>query len=205
MTSQINVSNINADFPVAGQDNDSQGFRTNFDSIKTGLETATTEISALQTNTAKTNADNDFAENKIKKAILQDVSEEVQVLIKSSQEVYVDVDYEIAAIHKITVSAPTTNLRFINWPDAGTYGRVIVHLLKNVGSGDPLNISINTDVGGIIKVDSTQWGAYRTIQVGSVTEPTIIELYSYDAGNTVYVNKYSYVDLPAAIDPNAGA
>ena len=39
---------INENFPVAGQDNDTQVFRDNFDSIKTGLSTASTEITALQ-------------------------------------------------------------------------------------------------------------------------------------------------------------
>ena len=49
MTSAINVSTLDTDFPVAGQDNDSQGFRTNFNTIKTAFQTAATEISSLQT------------------------------------------------------------------------------------------------------------------------------------------------------------
>ena len=49
MTSAINVSTLDTDFPVAGQDNDSQGFRTNFNTIKTAFQTAASEISSLQT------------------------------------------------------------------------------------------------------------------------------------------------------------
>ena len=52
MASNITNANIDADFPIAGQDNDSQGFRDNFSEIKTGLGTAATEITSLQTTTA---------------------------------------------------------------------------------------------------------------------------------------------------------
>jgi hypothetical protein len=50
VTSTItNYSNsIVAEFPIAGADNDSQGFRTNFTQIKSALRTASTEISDLQ-------------------------------------------------------------------------------------------------------------------------------------------------------------
>ena len=202
MASAINETDINENFPTAGVDNDSQGFRTNFTSIKNNLSTAKSEITDLQANTAKTNADNDFAENKIKKAILQDVSEEVQVLLKSNLESTVEVDYEIAPVHKITISAAVTNLRFSNWPDAGTYGRIIVHLLKNVDGGSDLIVRPSTDVGGVFKV-SSNWGAYNSVRVTSSTEPTILELYSYDAGNTVYMDLLSYTNMPESLDPLA--
>ena len=37
MASSLSPSSIDATFPVAGQDNDSQGFRDNFNQIKTDL------------------------------------------------------------------------------------------------------------------------------------------------------------------------
>ena len=54
MTSAITVSGINTSYPVAGQDNDSAGFRSNFSAISQGLTTAASEISALQVNTVLT-------------------------------------------------------------------------------------------------------------------------------------------------------
>ena len=48
MASLINPTNIDGTYPIAGQDNDSQGFRDNFTNIKNNLETARIEISALQ-------------------------------------------------------------------------------------------------------------------------------------------------------------
>lgn len=50
MTSQINYGVINSNFPVAGADNDSQGFRDNFFSISAALAVAKTELTELQTN-----------------------------------------------------------------------------------------------------------------------------------------------------------
>lgn len=73
MTSQIVTSTLDEDFPVAGQDNDSQGFRDNFSVVKTGLETAASEISVLQTTTAKlgSEANNDFLFGKIQNVQLE--------------------------------------------------------------------------------------------------------------------------------------
>jgi hypothetical protein len=48
MASNINPNNIDGAYPIAGQDNSSQGFRTNFTNIKTNFTTASTEISDLQ-------------------------------------------------------------------------------------------------------------------------------------------------------------
>lgn len=43
-------STINVQFPIAGVDNDSQGFRTNFSQIQSAFSVAATEISNLQLN-----------------------------------------------------------------------------------------------------------------------------------------------------------
>lgn len=48
MTSRIFANNIDITYPIAGQDNDTQGFRTNFTNIRNNLTTATAEITELQ-------------------------------------------------------------------------------------------------------------------------------------------------------------
>lgn len=50
MTSAINPNNIDGTYPVAGQDNDSQGFRDNFTNIRTNFTFAKNEITDLQNN-----------------------------------------------------------------------------------------------------------------------------------------------------------
>jgi len=54
MASQINPVNIDITYPIAGQDNDTQGFRTNFTTIRNNLNTAAKEITALQATLATT-------------------------------------------------------------------------------------------------------------------------------------------------------
>jgi hypothetical protein len=65
MPSQITTlfPNIDESYPVAGVDNDTQGFRDNFDVIKTSLGVASVEITELQDITAKVNSANDFNGN----------------------------------------------------------------------------------------------------------------------------------------------
>ena len=65
MPSNIDNTSIDAQFPVAGQDNDSQGFRNNFNTIKNNFTAAKNEIEELQTNTAKLNTTNNFLGNDI--------------------------------------------------------------------------------------------------------------------------------------------
>jgi hypothetical protein len=48
MTSQIDPNSIDSDYPVAGQDNSTQGFRDNFSFIKINFQEAAAEITDLQ-------------------------------------------------------------------------------------------------------------------------------------------------------------
>jgi len=48
MASNIDPGTIDATYPIAGQDNDTQGFRDNYLRIKEQLDVAKAEISALQ-------------------------------------------------------------------------------------------------------------------------------------------------------------
>ena len=45
--SAIDTSKIDTSYPVPGQDNDSQGFRTNFTNIRDALDTAKAELDAF--------------------------------------------------------------------------------------------------------------------------------------------------------------
>jgi hypothetical protein len=48
MASNVNPNNIDGTYPIAGQDNDSQGFRTNFTNIKNNFVYTKSEIEDLQ-------------------------------------------------------------------------------------------------------------------------------------------------------------
>lgn len=63
MASQINQNTIDATYPIAGQDNSSQGFRDNFQAIVTNFGYAGSEISSLQANAVIRNQDNNLGGN----------------------------------------------------------------------------------------------------------------------------------------------
>jgi hypothetical protein len=71
MTSQINPNNIDGTYPVAGQDNDSQGFRDNFTNIRNNFTFTKAELEDLQNKVVlkspllNTSLNNDFLGNAI--------------------------------------------------------------------------------------------------------------------------------------------
>jgi hypothetical protein len=71
MTSQINPNNIDGTYPVAGQDNSSQGFRDNFTNTKNNFTYAYDEITALQANAALRGQTNEFADSIIANVALR--------------------------------------------------------------------------------------------------------------------------------------
>ena len=77
MASNIVPGNVDGTYPIAGQDNSSQGFRDNFAAIVTNFTNAKTGIEDLQSNKANTNAASDFTDNLVKRAVLQDTAETI--------------------------------------------------------------------------------------------------------------------------------
>lgn len=71
----INSAGIRGDYPVAGQDNDTQGFRDNFSLIKENTTYATSALTALNDETAKTVANNDFNGFELQNATVLNVVE----------------------------------------------------------------------------------------------------------------------------------
>ena len=106
MASAISTTSIDATFPVAGQDNDSQGFRDNFSQIKTQLDTASSEITTIQTNQAVTNATTNFNGHDIQNAILIDVGQ--KVVAKGTVSGSQTIDFSAGPIQTITTSGALT-------------------------------------------------------------------------------------------------
>jgi hypothetical protein len=79
MTSQVNPNNIDGTYPVAGQDNDSQGFRDNFTNIKTNFQYAEDEINDLENEIVDIESDpeGDYDDDKLDDALESRVREYV--------------------------------------------------------------------------------------------------------------------------------
>ena len=126
MASTINPNNIDGAYPVAGQDNDSQGFRDNFTNTKTNFEYAAAEITDLQNKVilkaalTGTTLDNNMAGSLLSNAQLQNMSETKVALgsVSGSQTI----DYSAGPYYTLT-TAGSVSLSFTNLPTAGTVGR----------------------------------------------------------------------------------
>jgi hypothetical protein len=125
MTSAINPNNIDGAYPVAGQDNNSQGFRDNFTNTKTNFEYAASEITDLQnkavlkSSLTGTTLNNDMGGSLLSNAQLQDMSATVVALgsVTGTQVI----DYAAGPYYTLTTTGSIT-LSFSNFPTAGTLG-----------------------------------------------------------------------------------
>jgi len=156
--SNINYLGINENFPVAGEDNDTQVFRDNFDTIKTSLQTAKDEITDLEANAARLDIDNDFNRTIISRAVMQDNFE--RKYDHGVTETPVIVDFENGSYQIFRFNA-NTSVEFQNFPDSNTLpisvGKVTLELY---GSIDPFTnlgrtITFVTSGGTVLKKNSS--------------------------------------------------
>jgi len=127
MSSSINPNNIDGNFPVAGQPNNTQGFRDNFTNIKTNFDTAATEITDLETKgifksaLTGTSLDNNMADNLIYAAAIRDFSAVAVQLTATSGTI--TVDYSAGHYQAISTTG-SISLNFTNFPAAGSAGMI---------------------------------------------------------------------------------
>lgn len=171
------INNIDAEYPVAGVDNDSQGFRDNFTAIKNSLSNAAADLSNLDTNTAKTNADNDFNGNKIQEADFRANTEAVYATgnITASQNI------SFANGHYQTVQVGAdVSLTLADWPDAGKMARLRLQITSDGSSRD---ITWVASGGGEFKAPAGDSG---TLTVTSQTNPVIVDFWTINGGVVVF-------------------
>lgn len=110
MTSQINPesNNYDAAYPVAGQDNNTIGFRQNFASIQQNFQYAKDEITALQSNSVQAGANvlNDLNGAVLYDAKLQNQSY-AEINLGNTANI-ANVNYTVAAYQTLTPTANTT-------------------------------------------------------------------------------------------------
>jgi hypothetical protein len=116
MTSQINPNNVNTAYPVAGQDNSTQGFRDNFTNIKLNFTYAASEISALQNSVLYTGNINDLGGGTLYDARLQNTKYATVSLGNAAPTA--NINYASGAFQSLTANANTT-LNITNLPAAG--------------------------------------------------------------------------------------
>jgi hypothetical protein len=150
MTSAITPNTINANFPVAGQDNDSQGFRDNYAEIVSNFTTAASEISALQTNSINVTASsNNLQGTTIYNAIYNQLSSSLRSVTATGAE---SIDLSLATTYNYTVTGACT-FTFTNWPtftvptNTPVYSSATI-IVKGNGTSHSLTFSANS--GGTV-------------------------------------------------------
>ena len=195
MTSQINYSAVNTAYPVAGQDNNSQGFRDNFAAISAGLAQANVEITTLQTN----GVDVTQSTNNLQGTILENgqysqfngVFYNAGIITSSGALINVN----NGPMQQVTLSASCT-LTFANWPASGQYS--VVRLIIFGNQSNSYTATLATTNSGKFYI-STGWNggtaSAPTVAVGNTGKYEVIEAWTVDGTNVFLKSVGEYQNI----------
>jgi len=195
MTSAINPNDIDGTYPVAGQDNNSQGFRDNFTNTKTNFQYAANEITDLQNKAVLKSAltgtvlDNNMAGSALSSANISDFSAVAAILGTTSGSV--TINYVSGHYQTVTAtSGAAISLAFVNFPTAGNFGivRVAITILSTSSTVVlPAAVSVGTS-----NLQGYNAGTISYDQTGTFT----YDFTTSDGGTTI-----SVFDLNRNMDP----
>jgi hypothetical protein len=179
MSSQIDNVGIDSTFPEAGKDNDSQGFRDNFASIKNNFAYAKDEIEDLQNKVIlKSALEGENLNNDLGGSNISNGNHTNFHGTSYSQTVSgtANIDVSKGSMQSFTLTTNST-FTFTNWPDTGIHATVRAHFKNN---GSIINVGNDVVTGKrytINEVNNTNFismGAQpTTIFVGSISGNTL--------------------------------
>jgi hypothetical protein len=184
MTSQINPNNINGSYPVANQDNNSQGFRDNFTNIKVNFQDAAAELTDLQSKAVLKAAltgevlDNNMNDVLLYAARIQDFSA-TKVTVGSTSGA-IAINYAAGHYQSITTSGGIT-LSFTNFPAINSYGYIKLQInITNIAHTVILPAAVTLGISGLqgYSAGTITFGATGIYEFGFGT---------YDAGATITI------------------
>ncbi len=204
MTSAIDESVIDETYPVAGQDNDTQGFRDNFGNIKTALGVAGGEITTLQNNSVlKASVDgsnsvvsNNMAGSTIRNGKLQGMALSVVGNSSGDNTIYINAS-NASAYHITNIDSNATiqfNQGWPTWSNSSDPSMISIRVMLKSKTGlgaDPI-ITLGAGANTLIADTSTSWYTTVTPNVTFTLNHTtlkykMIEAFSIDGGQNVYV------------------
>ena len=149
MSSNINPNNIDGTYPIAGQDNNSQGFRDNFTQTKVNFQYAASEITDLQNNVVLKSAltggsiDNNMGGTLLYDATMQDFAATVVAISLSGTTC--TVNYASGHYQTVTIGSVIT-VAFTNFPTSGYQGWVILRVTATAGQTMTLPAAVGAGV-----------------------------------------------------------
>jgi hypothetical protein len=192
MTSAINPNNIDGQYPVAGQDNNSQGFRDNFTNTSTNFQYAANEISDLQSKAVLkraltgTTLDNDMLGSPLSNAVLSNMSQ-ATIVLGTVSGTQAQINYALGSYQTLTAGA-SISLGFSGWPDAGTYGVVRVQITI---PDTAYTMTVPAAVGNGSTYTSLQYikgrGASTQVITFAYTGTYVFEFSTSNGGTSVFI------------------
>lgn len=132
------MSKIKQNFPVRGQDNDSQGFRDNFHNIHEAIKSVGDRTGWLEQSSVRTDQTSTFYGNTIESANFKNCSTEIWQ--NDIAELYdVTIDYSLGSYQVFQVSSGEHNLDIINWPGEGKSGTIKLSITPSSSSATKIN------------------------------------------------------------------
>ena len=187
MASNIISETIDGAYPVAGVDNDTQGFRDNFTIIKTGLATAAGEITVLQNTTAKLNESNDFNGTDIADANFSLNTEKYHNIgtVVSGQNISFLNGHHQSLTVNLGEDVDNITFSLSDWPERDHLAKMTVQMF---GNDTAKTVTFIVEGGGQIKYNSTypRDAGVAKVTVDSSTDPIVIDFWTYNQGTTVY-------------------
>jgi len=192
MSSNINPNNIDGTYPIAGQDNNSQGFRDNFTQTKVNFQFAADEINDLQTKVVLkaaltgTTLDNNMNDALLYAALIQDFS--AVKIAPSPIAGTLTLNYASAHYQSYSsASAGSVTLAFSNFPVSGAYGYMKLQItITNVAHTLTLPAAVSVGLTGIQGISPGTSGVSNTITFAT-TGTFEFGFGSYDGGSTITV------------------
>lgn len=187
--SSINPNNINGSYPIAGQDNDSQGFRDNFTNVKNNLTFAKTEIEDIQTNAilktalAGTTLNNEMNNAQLKGAQL---IKTVETIKDWATQTSVEISFADGHYQKVTTGGAFTISAFTNWPTSGFYAKMRLEIVITTAATDTVTLPAAVSVG----LTSILGAVGQTITFASAGS-YVFEFTTYNAGTTITIEDLS--------------
>jgi hypothetical protein len=193
MTSQINPSSIDAQYPVPGQDNNSQGFRDNFSGTKTNFTYAAQEITQLQNSailkpTPGANVNNNMSNSLISNVQLAGQTTTV-VNLGTVNSGIANLVFT-AGSYQTVATTGNLNLNFTGWPSgaANLYGAVRLQITTTAANATivvPSAISANTNAS-YTSLQYIKGRTGNTITISN-TGTYVFEFSTADGGANVFI------------------
>lgn len=204
--STINTNGLNVNYPVPGVNNNSQGFRDNFASIKTNLDITATELTDLQNKVVVKQAltgsilNNDMANTIISNAATRSFRATTNNLGNAlSGTVLVDVS--MGDVQYGTIAGNTT-FQFGSWAPTGTQSNVQLSLSvsnANAVISFPSELAISPDSGAITLENYANIGGVATVSIPYGVTQLDYRISTLDCGNTLTIEQYNRPSITTEI------